>query len=294
MTSNIEQQRINKKRIITVALTVTLAGSLAIPPCRADIIGSLGSVANFLGSNGLFGNILSQLTQIFPELSSITQWTSLLTKTINDPCSATPILLANPAAPGWCTSAVGVIKGNGSITGVLQSVRGAIGLPDPLQARQSITFDVNSAALANANFSPDVFVTSPTVFGQDLANTSDRISTFLNAETYLSSDGQTQIQNQINVSNQSLQNIASTSDAAQSATSTQDVVKAIAREIAQQAILTNMAQSSAIASRTDTQFTNLNLSNISNSIDQQNRLKQAEATTNSYDLLYLSGQAKLF
>jgi len=237
---------------------------------------------------------LSQLTQIFPELSSITQWTSLLTKTINDPCSATPILLANPAAPGWCTSAVGVIKGNGSITGVLQSVRGAIGLPDPLQARQSITFDVNSAALANANFSPDVFVTSPTVFGQDLANTSDRISTFLNAETYLSSDGQTQIQNQINVSNQSLQNIASTSDAAQSATSTQDVVKAIAREIAQQAILTNMAQSSAIASRTDTQFTNLNLSNISNSIDQQNRLKQAEATTNSYDLLYLSGQAKLF
>jgi len=267
------------KRVVPMVLLAYFW--VELKPARAGVL-------DFLNA-GSFGNISSQLKILFPQINSLTQWVSLLQNSINDPCKATPILLSSPGVAGWCTSATGIFNGNGSISSILKNSTGVMGLPNTSQARSTISQTVNSAGT-----SPDLFLNNPTQYSLQLGNLSDRVATSLNSQTVLSNQGQQEMQNELDQTSQALVSIANSSDEAQGATSTQEVVKAIARINAQQAIISGMAQVSALRNRTDAQFTNLNLANISDGIDQQNRQKMASSTVDSYSLLNLCAQSNLF
>ncbi len=290
MNSNLlpsKQSQASSRKIFLIGISTSLLISLNIQPIRANI----SNIFSFL-NNGIFGNILTQLSSIFPELSSVPQWISKLQNSINDPCSTTPILFATPSEPGWCRATVSIVNGNpniNSISTILKSVAGQMGLPDIGKARSNIQQQVNSE-----EDSPDLFLSNPEYYAIDIGNTSDRAATSLNAQTVLSIDGQQDTQNQIDQSSQVVQSIASTSDEAQGYTSTQDVVKALVRMNAEQAVMTAMSQVSSLRSRTDAQLANVNLANISRSIDQQNRENQVNSTVDGYFLLNLSAQSNLF
>jgi hypothetical protein len=72
------------------------------------------------------------------------------------------------------------------------------------------------------------------------------------------------------------------------------VVKALARIHAQQTVLANLANASSLRERIDRQFTNLNLANISRSLDRELRYRQSQSVIDSTLLFRLSSQIKLF
>jgi hypothetical protein len=268
-------------RVLPIGLGAVFLVSITVKPVRAGIADLLG--------DSIFGDIYSALISFFPEIIAVDQWISLLEDSINDPCAATPILFATPAEPGWCTTATDIIGGDGSITSILQNVVGALGIPDVMQARAQIQEKVGESGET-----PDSFILNPETYGIQLGNLSDRAATSLNATTVLSEEGQKQMEEEIQQSSEVVGSILDTSNEAQSYDSTQDVVKALARINAQQSVISAMYHASTIRSRTDTQFTNLNLANISRSLDEQNRDKQAQSTVDGFLLLNLAAQSNLF
>ena len=267
------------KRNVSLVVAVSLVASLTIKPVRADVL-------SFLGSSGPFGNIISQLKTVFPELTSVTQWVSKLQNSINDPCQGASILLSTPSVAGWCT-ATGTT--GTSMSQTLSGATGVMGLPDPNEVKKTIAKDVTDSP-----HTPDVFNTNESSYALDLYHTSDRVTTAINSQTVLSKDGQEQTKKQVDQITETIQTIATASDDAQSATNSQDVLKAIAREIAQQAVLSSFAQVSALNSRTDAAITNNNLSNISDTLDQQKRKEEANSTVDSFMLLNIGAQSNLF
>ncbi len=164
-----------------------------------------------------------------------------------------------------------------------------MGVPNAPQARTTIQEEVS-----NAPETPDLFITNPELYSVEIGNLSDRAATSLSSQTLLSDEGQQAIQNEIDQSSEAVQSILNTSDEAQGYDSTQDVVKALARINAGQSVMAVMSQVASLRNRTDTQFTNLNLANISRSIDQQNRDHQANSTVDGFFLLNLTAQSNLF
>lgn len=266
---------------LPIGLAAALLVSVTVKPARALIADLLG--------DSIFGDIYSQLVSFFPEILAADQWISLLEDAINDPCASVPILMATPSEPGWCTGAEAILGGDGSISSILLDVVGDLGIPDVSQARSTIQSDVDSAGET-----PDPFISNPELYGILLGNVSDRTATTLNTTTVLSEEGQAQMQEEIDQSSQIVQTIMDTSNEAQSYDSTQDVIKALARINAQQSVIDAMSHASSLKSRTDSQFTNLNLTNISRSLDEQNRDRQAKAATDGFQLLHLTAQSQLF
>ncbi|MEG3437882.1 hypothetical protein V0288_12210 [Pannus brasiliensis CCIBt3594] len=277
---NTESRRF-RRRVIPVAVGTVLLVSVTVRPVRAGI-------ADLLGGS-IFGDIYSTLVSFFPEIVAVDNWVSLLENTINDPCSAAPILFATPSEPGWCTVATDILGGSGSLTEILQDVAGELGIPNAGKARATIADKVREAGET-----PDPFRADPRSYAIQLGNLSDRVATSLSVETVLGEEGQQQMKDEIEQTSEVVQSILDTSDEAQSYESTQDVVKALARINAQQSVIAAMHGASALRSRADTQFTNLNLSNISRSLDERNRDEQARSTVDSFLLLNLTAQSNLF
>ena len=267
--------------LLPLGLGAVITASVAIQPAQAGIADLLG--------DSLFEDIYSSLVSFFPQMIAVDQWISLLEDSINDPCGATPILFVTPSEPGWCTTATDIFGGNGSVTSILQQVVGELGIPDVFQARSTIQQKVNEAGET-----PDIFLANPQVYSIQLGNLEDRIATSLSAKTVLSEAGQTQMKDEIQQSSAVVQSILDTSNEAQSYDNTQDVVKALARINAQQSVTTAMNHVASLRNRQDTQFTNLNLANISRSLDEQNRDLQARSTVDSVLLLNLTAQSHLF
>ena len=288
LTNQSSWQHFLVRRALSVGIAASILAALSVKPVRAGIADLLGDT--------FFGDIYSALVSFFPEIASVDRWVSLIQDSANDPCEAAPILFATPSEPGWCTAATDIIGGNGSITSILQQVVGEMGIPDMAKARSTIEDKVNEAGETS-----DPFQTSPEVYGIDLSNLGDRAAcpwhraaTNLSVQTVLSDEGQKQMREEIEQSSEVIQSILDSSNEAQSYDSTQDVVKALARINAQQSVIAGMHHAAFVKARTDTQFTNLNLANISRTLDQQNRDNQSQSAVNGILLLNLTAQSNLF
>jgi hypothetical protein len=281
LTNQSPWQHFLVRRALPVGLAASILAALTVKPVRAGIADLLGDTR--------FGDSYSALVSFFPEIAGVDQWISLIEDIVNDPCEAAPILLAAPSEPGWCTAATDIIGGKGSITSILQDVVGEMGIPDTAKARSTIQDKVDGAGET-----PDPFQASPEVYGIELGNLGDRAATNLSVQTVLSDEGQQQMRSEIEQSSEVIQSIIDTSNEAQGYDSTQDVVKALARMNAQQSVIAGMHHASSLKARTDTQFTNLNLANISRSLDQQNRDSQSQSAVNGILLLNLTAQSNLF
>ena len=74
----------------------------------------------------------------------------------------------------------------------------------------------------------------------------------------------------------------------------QDISKEMIRSRAIDSITLGKTYNEALRARMDRQFTNVNLTNISRTLDEQSRSKRVEQAAQSAKLQYIAAQASLF
>ncbi|MGK7947264.1 MAG: hypothetical protein AB4368_00275 [Xenococcaceae cyanobacterium] len=222
------------------------------------------------------------ILEVFEDSLGIERWLALLDGSLDDPCSNVPVIFIASPEPGWCNA-------NGSsTTDILADSTGELGIPNPNQARQEVEERVDTTG------ETDFFEVNPEVHSLYLANSLDRVATKIAIDTVLGEEGQQQIQTELEITNSTLAAIASEAEAAQELDVTQDVMKATIRVMANQSALMGASHTDATNARIDRQFGNLNLVNISRTLDEGQKAKRVESAAAGAKALYMGAQVGLF
>ena len=174
------------------------------------------------------------------------------------------------------------------LEGVILNAVGDVGLIDPNQMRSDIADELVQTLVGDLVKSDSIYA------GLEMANEVDRQLTRLQIDTVLSQDGQATFSNKIRWLESTVGQVQQRADSAQVAISTQDAIKQMAQQNALETQVLGALQSELLQSRQDTQLTNLNLSNISQSLDQESRARRLQGLGNALDTLQISSQARLF
>ena len=169
----------------------------------------------------------------------------------------------------------------GDLQAVVQEAAGVLGLPDASKVRQEIeeiASDSNNA-----------------VNSVDRAtNELDRQITRAQTETTLSKEGQKSMEAEVEKTQTSIETVSIFSDAAQNDVVTQNVMKRIAQLNTQIAGILGAMRTSELKSKQSQDLANLNLTNISRSLDGQNQARQKEVVGQGFSNLRTASQARLF
>ncbi len=211
----------------------------------------------------------------------IERWLALLDGT-EDPCANVPVIFITSPEPGWCNN-------NGSsVTDILAGSTGELGIPNPGRARQDIENKIDETQQT------DFFEVNSEVHSLYLANSVDRVATKIAIDTVLGEKGQEQIQTELETTNSTLEAIAEEAEAAQELDVTQDVMKATIRVMANQSAFLGASRTDATNARIERQFTNLNLVNISRTLDEERKTRRVESAAAGAKALYMGAQVGLF
>ena len=169
----------------------------------------------------------------------------------------------------------------GDLQAVVQEAAGVLGLPDAAEVRkeiEEIASDSNNA-----------------VNSVDRAtNELDRQITRAQTETTLSKEGQKSMEAEVEKTQTSIETVSIFSDAAQNDVVTQNVMKRIAQQNIQISGILGAMRSDGLKSKQSQDFANLNLTNISRSLDGQNQSRQKEVVGQGFSNLRTASQARLF
>ena len=169
----------------------------------------------------------------------------------------------------------------GDLQAVVQEAAGVLGLPDASKVRQEIeeiASDSNNA-----------------VNSVDRAtNELDRQITRAQTETTLSKEGQKSMEAEVEKTQTSIETVSIFSDAAQNDVVTQNVMKRIAQHNTQISGILGAKRSDSLKSKQSQDLANLNLTNISRSLDGQNQARQKEVVGQGFSNLRTASQARLF
>ncbi len=223
----------------------------------------------------------------------ISQWLEILDGIINDPCKEFPS--AGPFVPTegpWCQSSGGGSDGTSSpnITDIMQDSQGEMGIPNPNEVRGRIDDGALRSSPADI---PDAFEVNKVVWGTYAGNQVDRDLTRLGIETVLGATGQQRMKQETNSTQSTVKGIVTDADEAQKLDVTQDVMKKQIRIFAQQSLILGAMRADAMQARVDTQYTNLNITNISRSLDEANRARRVEDSAQAAKLLFIASQSHL-
>ena len=169
----------------------------------------------------------------------------------------------------------------GDLQAVVQEAAGVLGLPDAGEVRkeiEEIASDSNNA-----------------VNSVDRAtNELDRQITRAQTETTLSKEGQKSMEAEVEKTQTSIETVSIFSDAAQNDVVTQNVMKRIAQQNTQISGILGAMRSDGLKSKQSQDLANLNLTNISRSLDGQNQARQKEVVGQGFSNLRTASQARLF
>ena len=169
----------------------------------------------------------------------------------------------------------------GDLQAVVQEAAGVLGLPDAGEVRkeiEEIASDSNNA-----------------VNSVDRAtNELDRQITRAQTETTLSKEGQKSMEAEVEKTQTSIETVSIFSDAAQNDVVTQNVMKRIAQQNTQISGILGEMRSDVLKSKQSQDLANLNLTNISRSVDGQNQARQKEVVGQGFSNLRTASQARLF
>ncbi|NJO62919.1 MAG: hypothetical protein HC836_33270 [Richelia sp. RM2_1_2] len=164
---------------------------------------------------------------------------------------------------------------------VISEATGVLGLPDTTKVRNEIEEIAASDDSA--------------VNGVDKAtNEVDRQITRANSDTSLSKDGQENMKAQVEKTQTSIETVSVFSDAAQNDVVTQNVMKRIAQQNTQITGILGAMRTDGLKSKQSQDLANLNLTNISRSVDGQNQARQKEVVGQGFSNLRTASQARLF
>ncbi len=269
---------------------------VATPSVLALFIGA-GSAQAFL-SDLLSGEIWKIIEEVALPHFGLDQWLDILNGILDDPCKNIPS--AGPFVPTegpWCQGSGGG-DGGGSgdggstpeISSIIKDSQGEMGIPNPNAVRGRID---EGAVTSSPTDIPDAFEINKVVWGTYAGNQIDRDLTRMGIESVLGEAGQNRMKQEIGTTQETVKGIATDADQAQKLDVTQDVQKKQIRVMAQQSMLLGAMRADTLQARVDTQYTNLNISNISRGMDEANRARRVEESAQSAKLLLLASQSHL-
>ncbi len=168
----------------------------------------------------------------------------------------------------------------GDLQAVVQEAAGILGLPDAGEVRKEI--EVMASDSNNAVNSVD-----------KATNEVDRQITRASGFT-LTKEGQENMKAQVEKTQTSIETVSIFSDAAQNDVVTQNVMKRIAQQNTQISGILGAMRSDGLKSKQSQDLANLNLTNISRSVDGQNQARQKEVVGQGFSNLRTASQARLF
>lgn len=270
---------------------------LVIAPSTLALFIGAGSAQAFL-SDVLGGDIWKIIEEVVLNNLGIDEWLDILNNILDDPCKDFPS--AGPFVPTegpWCQGSGGG-DGGGSgdgggtpdISNIIKDSQGGMGIPNPNEVRGRIDEGAITSSPADI---PDAFEINKVVWGTYAGNQIDRDLTRMGIESVLGEAGQNRMKQEIDATQKTVKGIATDADQSQKLDVTQDVQKKQIRVLAQQSMLLGAMRADALQARVDTQYTNLNISNISRSMDEANRARRVEESAQSAKLLLLTSQSHL-
>jgi hypothetical protein len=176
----------------------------------------------------------------------------------------------------------------GDLDGIIMNAVGNLGLVDPNQVRSDIAEELVSTLVGDLAHSDGIYA------GVEMANEVDRQLTRTQINTVLGQEGQDTFSTKITWLEDTLAQVQQQADSAQVAISTQDAIKHMAQQNAMETQVLGVLQSELLQARQDSQLTNLNLSNISQSLDQQTRARRLQEMGSAMETLQITSQARLF
>ncbi len=168
----------------------------------------------------------------------------------------------------------------GDLQAVVQEAAGILGLPDAGEVRKEI--EVMASDSNNAVNSVD-----------KATNEIDRQITRASGFT-LTKEGQENMKAEVEKTQTSIETVSIFSDAAQNDVVTQNVMKRIAQQNTQISGILGAMRSDGLKSKQSQDLANLNLTNISRSLDGQNQSRQKEVVGQGFSNLRTASQARLF
>lgn len=209
-------------------------------------------------------SISNPLSQLFEQLNSqISSWGGYLNKILSDQLQPLSKALGS------------------DLNSAISDAMGAVGLPDPIAARES----VEKIAQKSDSYLDQTELAT---------NEVDRQITRAAIDSTLSSEGQERIQQQANSTQNSVDLVEQQAQAAQGEVVTQDVMKRMALQNAQISSVLGSLRADSLQAAQRQELTNVNLTNISRSIDGQNQAKQAEMVGTGLEVLRTTSRARLF
>jgi hypothetical protein len=169
----------------------------------------------------------------------------------------------------------------GDLKAAVNESVGVLGLPDAKEVREKIE------EIAASNNSAINSVDKAT-------NEIDRQITRADSDSTLSKQGQQLTKEQVEKTQTSIEQVENSGEAAQEEVVTQNVMKRIAQQNTQMAGILGAMRTDGLKSKQSQDLANLNLTNISRSLDGQNQTKQKEVVGQGFNNLRTASQARLF
>ncbi|BAY99993.1 hypothetical protein NIES37_39760 [Tolypothrix tenuis PCC 7101] len=169
----------------------------------------------------------------------------------------------------------------GDLQAAVNESVGALGLPDATETREKIE---EIAALNNSAVNSV----------DKVSNEIDRQITRADSDTTLSKEGQELTKQQVKKTQTSIEQVQADASAAQDDVVTQNVMKRMAQQNTQIAGILGAMRTDGLKSKQSQDLANLNLTNISRSLDGQNQVRQKETVGQGFSNLRTASQARLF
>ncbi|NJR18007.1 MAG: hypothetical protein HC785_21290 [Calothrix sp. CSU_2_0] len=169
----------------------------------------------------------------------------------------------------------------GDLKAAVNESVGALGLPDATEVRGKIEEIVasNNSAINSVD---------------KATNEVDRQITRADSDSTLSKQGQQITKQQVEKTQTSIEQVENSGEAAQDEVVTQNVMKRMAQQNTQIAGILGAMRTDGLKSKQSQDLANLNLTNISRSLDGQNQSKQKEVVGQGFNNLRTASQARLF
>ncbi|MBE9010931.1 hypothetical protein IQ250_12000 [Pseudanabaenaceae cyanobacterium LEGE 13415] len=161
------------------------------------------------------------------------------------------------------------------------AIYGPLQIPDFLKSHKAIDQQVLNGATAGtpsqATQTSDRFNINPVPLAQSLRFQQDRLQSYGMAATVLSTEGQTALKQEMQAATATLQTIQQKSQEAQSMDVTQDAIKNLTAIQANQSSLVGGSYAQLMALRAQDAANAVVTSNISETLDEENRARHAES-----------------
>lgn len=250
------------------------------------LVATLSFPARAFISDELSGIVWQVIEDFLQDDLNLNQWMDVIQDFLNSSCSyGLPVVHIVAPDGDYCSS-----TGSSTTGEIVGQAQGEMGVPSPNQARVEIEAGATNTP---ADITLDVFEVNPVVHGVYSSNNVDRDLTRMQVQTVLGQAGQAKTKEQIDSTQQVVEGISTDANDAQELDVTQDVMKKQIKAFAQQSLILGQMRSDALQARLDTQFTNLNLTNMSRTLDEVGRSERNSHSANAMFLIEISGLSQL-